>query len=129
MMAQIEGRPRTVSILPGVMLRVEGIAALLVTIALYAQTGASWWLFLALLFVPDLAFIGIAISREFATLLYNIVHTYTLPLLLGLAAVVLGANDLLPIVLIWGAHISLDRAVGYGLKYSLEPKNTHLDRA
>jgi hypothetical protein len=29
-------------------------------------------------------------------------------------------------VLIWAAHIGLDRFVGYGLKYSSQPSVTHL---
>jgi len=113
---------------PSLLLRIEGLVALLLSIFLYAQTGASWWLFLALLFAPDLVFVGIAISQEFGTWLYNIVHSYTAPLLLAFAALALDVHSLLPFALIWLAHISLDRTVGYGLKYSLQPKNTHLDR-
>jgi hypothetical protein len=32
----------------------------------------------------------------------------------------------LQIALIWGAHIGMDRAVGYGLKYADAFKHTHL---
>jgi hypothetical protein len=120
-------RPRFVT--PGGLLRMEGLVALAISISFYAQSGASWWLFLALLFVPDLAFIGMAISETFGTLFYNLVHSYTLPLLLAMAALALGATHLLPIALIWTAHIGMDRVVGYGLKYSLQPKDTHLNRA
>ena len=32
------------------------------------------------------------------------------------------------IAIIWFAHVGLDRAVGYGLKYASDFKDTHLGR-
>jgi hypothetical protein len=32
------------------------------------------------------------------------------------------------VALIWFAHISMDRTVGYGLKYPTSFKDTHLER-
>jgi hypothetical protein len=41
----------------------------------------------------------------------------------------LGESDVaLQVSLIWLAHIGLDRAVGYGLKYPTAFKETHLQR-
>jgi hypothetical protein len=41
----------------------------------------------------------------------------------------LGESDVaLQVRLIWLAHIGLDRAVGYGLKYPTAFKETHLQR-
>ncbi|KKB35215.1 hypothetical protein QY97_01956 [Bacillus thermotolerans] len=34
----------------------------------------------------------------------------------------------LAVGLIWSAHIGMDRAIGYGLKYSTHFKDTHLNR-
>ena len=47
---------------------------------------------------------------------------------LGLVAWLAGANAVLPYMLIWAAHIAIDRAVGYGLKYPGSFKDTHLGR-
>jgi len=40
----------------------------------------------------------------------------------------LGNAAMLPIALIWFAHIGIDRALGYGLKYTSGFKDTHLGR-
>jgi len=34
----------------------------------------------------------------------------------------------LPVALIWIAHIAIDRAIGYGLKYGERFKSAHLAR-
>jgi hypothetical protein len=53
-------------------------------------------------------------------------HSYIAPLLLGLIAHFGQVPVLLPIALIWIAHIGLDRAFGYGLKYGSAFGDTHL---
>src|ERR1039458_4151989 len=40
------------------LLRLEGLAVAAVSAALYARTGASWWLFAALWLLPDLSMLG-----------------------------------------------------------------------
>jgi hypothetical protein len=59
---------------------------------------------------------------------YNAAHTYVVPLALGALALAgqwpLGVQ----LALIWFAHISMDRMVGYGLKYPTAFKDTHLQR-
>ncbi len=49
-----------------------------------------------------------------------------LPLALALGASATGRADLLPFALIWTAHISFDRLLGYGLKYPTKFGDTHL---
>jgi Domain of unknown function (DUF4260) len=45
---------------------------------------------------------------------YDFVHTYALPVVLGAAGVVAGADAAVAVALIWLTHIGLDRAIGYG---------------
>jgi len=59
---------------------------------------------------------------------YNTVHTYVLPGALALSALLLHAQALLPIAVIWVNHIGVDRLMGYGLKYSDGFGWTHLGR-
>jgi hypothetical protein len=49
-----------------------------------------------------------------------------LPLVLALAGWALGLPGAVLVALIWGAHIGCDRALGYGLKYPVAFKATHL---
>jgi hypothetical protein len=59
---------------------------------------------------------------------YDLVHTYTLPVVLGAAGVVADADAAIAVALIWLTHIGVDRAIGYGLKYPSGFKDTHLQR-
>ena len=59
---------------------------------------------------------------------YNAVHVYVLPLTLLLAGFIAGLPAAMASALIWIAHIGLDRALGYGLKYATGFGDTHLGR-
>jgi hypothetical protein len=57
---------------------------------------------------------------------YNLGHSYPAPAVLGVLAVA-GSSPLWEAVaLIWFAHIGMDRALGYGLKYDDSFTHTHL---
>ncbi|KPF80142.1 hypothetical protein IP78_07600 [Brevundimonas sp. AAP58] len=110
---------------PGRLLRLEGLALLVVTCVLYEGTGLSWWWFAGLFLVPDLAFLAYGLGRGAGTLAYNLTHTEIGPAVLGLIGMtVLPAA--LPFALIWAAHIGWDRMIGYGLKYASSFDHTHL---
>ena len=108
------------------LLRLEGFAVAGLTFVLYARTGASWWLFAALWLVPDLSMLGYLYRPCWGARIYNAVHTYFLPSVLALFALVSRDASLLPIALIWINHIGIDRLMGYGLKYSNGFGWTHL---
>lgn len=113
-----------------VLLRLEGFALLLGALALYAQSGASWTLFAILFLVPDLSFAFYLFGTRIGAIAYNAVHSTLGPILLVLASRVAAGqtSGLLPIALIWFAHIGFDRALGYGLKYASGFGDTHLSR-
>src|SRR6185503_16241178 len=41
-----------------ILLRLEGLVVAVASLALYARTGASWWLFAVLWLAPDLSMVG-----------------------------------------------------------------------
>ena len=107
-------------------LRLEGAAALALSAACYFREGESGWLFVALFLAPDLSFLGFALGRRVGAWCYNLLHTYSIPLvLLALSA---WAPQLRPVALIWVSHIGWDRLLGYGLKYETGFGDTHLGR-
>ncbi len=55
-------------------------------------------------------------------------HTYALPLALAALGVLAGWDTAVQLALVWGAHIGMDRMLGYGLKYRTGFKDTHLQR-
>jgi Domain of unknown function (DUF4260) len=92
---------------------------------LYAHLGASWILFLVLFLAPDLSFIAYIFGPRVGAFVYNTMHTTVGPIVLALASQVI-AVPLLPIAIIWFAHVGFDRALGYGLKYASGFSDTHL---
>jgi hypothetical protein len=111
---------------PAWLLRAEGAALLVGATWAYALTGQSWWVFAALLLAPDLLMLGYLRDPRWGAALYNAGHTTLVPL----ALLALGWAAGLPLMwaagLIWAAHVGMDRAAGYGLKYARSFTATHL---
>jgi hypothetical protein len=113
---------------PRILLKVEYAALAVLAVTLYAREGESWWLFAVLVLAPDLAFIGMLGGQEAGAATYNLTHLAAWPAILAFVGV-LGEWDLpVSLALVWFTHIAVDRAIGYGFKYSLAKGNTHLDR-
>jgi CHASE2 domain-containing sensor protein len=110
------------------ILRLEGLAVAAISAILYARTGASWWLFAALWLAPDLSMLGYLGRPCRAARIYNAAHTYFVPITLAVCALLLKAQALVPIALIWVNHIGVDRMLGYGLKYQTGFGWTHLGK-
>jgi hypothetical protein len=112
--------------LPRLLLHAEGLAV--AATWLYFDAGYEWWLLLALALAPDLSMVGYVAGPRVGALAYDLAHTYVLPVLLGLTAVLAESDTLAKLALIWLAHIGVDRAIGYGLKYPGGFEETHLQR-
>ncbi len=113
---------------PLLVLRLEGAAVLAVSVLAYGRTDHGWGVFALLFFVPDLGMLGYLANPRTGAAVYNILHTYVLPLLLG-AFGLLGRHGMtFALAAIWTAHIDFDRMLGYGLKYPTGFGETHLGR-
>ena len=112
--------------MPGGILRLEGAALLVASVLAKAQFGQGWGLFAVLILAPDLSMIGYLRDPKLGAMVYNLAHMTVLPLTL----LAVGWNWSMPLAvglaLTWLAHIGMDRAVGYGLKYNDAFKHTHL---
>ena len=109
-----------------ILLRFEGACYAVAALLLYWQQGFSWWFFAALILVPDVSMVGYLAGPRAGAICYNIAHATLLPWALLLTAYFSGNTLMLSIALIWFAHIGIDRALGYGLKYATGFKDTHL---
>jgi hypothetical protein len=114
--------------LPALLLRLEGAALVAAAVLLYREHGASWLLFALLLLAPDLSMLGYLAGTRIGAMVYNIAHTTVLPIALVVTGVLTGSDLAISLGLIWLAHIGLDRAIGYGLKYPEAFNSTHLAR-
>lgn len=112
---------------PKPLLHLEGGALFALATLFFFQAGGAWWLYLLLLFAPDVAMLGYLAGNRSGSYAYNLVHSTVLPLAV-LATALLWTPELLPFALIWLAHIGLDRSLGYGLKYESAFRDTHLGR-
>ena len=114
--------------LPRVLLHAEGVAVSAAAIALYFHADFPWWLLVALVLAPDLSAVGYLAGATIGAAAYDAAHTYSLPVALAAAGLVVDADTAVQLGLIWLTHIGVDRAVGYGLKYPSGFKDTHLQR-
>ena len=116
---------------PVYLLRVEGLCVLICSCGAYqALFPHHWVMFACLLLVPDLSLVAYAVgSNGRASSAYNLVHSYTLPVLLGMFAVFNHRVLLGEMSVIWIGHIGMDRTLGWGLKYASSFNFTHIQSA
>jgi len=111
---------------PRTFLRIEGLTVFGLTLGVYLTLDGPIWLLVVLALAPDLAMIGYLAGPRVGSLCYNVVHTYTFPLVLGALGLWADVRIASLVALIWAAHIGADRLVGYGLKFNSGFKDTHL---
>lgn len=108
------------------LLKLEELGIFLFSIFLFSTLAYPWWLFPVLLFAPDLSMIGYAANPAVGAFTYNLIHHRAIALMLYVAGVWLSLPTISLIGIIMLAHASLDRVIGYGLKYSDAFEHTHL---
>ena len=111
---------------PKLVLRIEGAVLFAASIAVFALQGQAWWLYPALLLVPDIFMLGYLRSTRLGAVIYNLGHSYPAAALVTLTGYVVAATFTVAIGVIWFGHIGWDRMFGYGLKYGTSFKHTHL---
>jgi Domain of unknown function (DUF4260) len=114
--------------LPRLLLHAEGAAVSGAAVTVYFWAGHPWWLLVVLALAPDLAMLGYVAGQRVGAAVYDLAHTYVLPVALLAAGVMADSDAALRVSLIWLTHIGVDRAIGYGLKYPTGFKDTHLQR-
>jgi len=111
-----------------ILLRLEGLALFASMVLIYALWGGSWWIFVLLLLLPDISLAAYLAGPGTGAIIYNAAHSTLLPAALAALGLALGQPLMVSLATIWLAHIGMDRAVGYGLKYEAGFGFTHLGR-
>lgn len=114
---------------PKTLLRIEGLAAFLAALAVYFSLDGPLWLLAVLALAPDLSIVGYLAGPAVGSRVYNLFHTYTVPLAVAGLGVWTGTTFALLLATVWVGHIGADRLVGYGLKYEDDFKHTHLSES
>jgi|SRR5690606_39551448 len=110
------------------LVKSEEIALFFLCVFLFSLLNLSWWWFFALLLAPDLGMIGYVFGPKVGAFTYNLLHHRLVASVVALYALASGNVYWQLAAVILFAHISLDRALGYGLKFSDSFTNTHLGR-
>jgi Domain of unknown function (DUF4260) len=114
--------------LPRLLLRLEGLVLFACAIALYVREDYSILALVLLFLAPDLSFLGLAGGPRVGAVAYDAAHTYVGPILLASVSAIVEWDAGVMLGLIWLAHIGIDRALGYGLRYPDTFSETHLQR-
>ncbi len=109
-------------------LRIEGAAAFAAGLALYGWLGGPWLLVIPLLLVPDASAAGYLRGPRLGAMTYNAFHNWAIGLVVLGAGLAAGAAPVALAGAILVAHVGMDRALGYGLKYATSFHDTHLGR-
>lgn len=110
------------------LVRMENGVAFALSLYMYLQLDFPIWIFFALLFVPDCTMIGYMMNKKIGASIYNVGHSFLLPLFLAGSYLYVSNDYILMLSIIWAAHIFLDRLLGFGLKYEDSFNQTHIQR-
>lgn len=108
------------------LLKLEELLMALLGLYLFLALDVGWWWFLVLFFAPDLSMLGYLLGPKAGAWTYNLVHHKAIAVIVFMLGLVGQAQWLQAAGLILFSHSSLDRVLGYGLKYSDAFQHTHL---
>ena len=111
-----------------IFLILESVVIFIGALLIYLFLSGNWIIFLVLLFAMDIFAIGYIKNSRIGSIIYNIGHIYVWSIILIVIGILIDLNLLILFSLIWIAHISMDRAMGYGLKYPSDFKHTHMQK-
>lgn len=108
------------------VIRIEEAAMFGFSIVLFNQTDFAWWWYIALILTPDFGMLGYIAGSKTGAFTYNLLHHKAIALVI-LCIGWYFSNEWLELggIIIFG-HSSLDRILGYGLKYPDSFHHTHL---
>jgi hypothetical protein len=110
------------------LIKLEEAALFLLSICLLANLHFEWWWWLVWILAPDLSMLGYLAGNKIGAICYNIAHHKAVAVVLYLGGLYTYNETLMFAGLILLGHSSMDRAMGYGLKYFSGFNDTHLGR-
>ena len=108
------------------LLKLEELFLFGLSIFFFSKLDYAWWVYPALLFTPDLSMLGYLVNTQVGAATYNFIHFKALGIGIFIVGVFLASQPLQLAGLILFGHSSMDRVLGYGLKYPDAFKHTHL---
>ncbi len=118
-------------------LRLEEGAQFLFCLAVLIMNDVPWWAYPILVLGPDIGMLGYMVNTRTGAFTYNLLHHKGIAVIVYAIGVYINLETLFDVasntgnlvtlagVILFG-HSSMDRALGYGLKYGDDFKHTHL---
>lgn len=107
-------------------IKLEELLMFIGSIVLFSLMDYAWWVYLALILLPDIGMLGYLLNARIGAITYNLFHHKGIAILLIILAYYFQSSETMLAGIILFGHASLDRIFGYGLKYSDDFKHTHL---
>ena len=108
------------------LLKTEELFMFGLSIFFFSKLGFAWWWYALLLFAPDLSMLGYLAGPQFGAVTYDFIHHKALGISIFVAGMLFASPPLQLAGLILFGHSSMDRVLGYGLKYGDSFQHTHL---
>lgn len=108
------------------LISLEEAAMFALSIYLFNRLSFAWWVYVALILTPDLSMFGYMVNTRVGAWVYNFFHHKAVAIVVYIAGLYLSNEVAQLIGLILFGHSSMDRMLGYGLKYPDSFQNTHL---
>jgi hypothetical protein len=110
------------------ILKIEEAAMLAICLYGLYFFDCKWWAYLLLVFGPDISMLGYVAGNKAGAFCYNLFHHKGVALLLFGFGIYLKIPSVSIVGLILFGHSSMDRMLGYGLKYNEGFGFTHLGK-
>lgn len=110
------------------LIKLEEAGVLIISIFLLYKLNLhlSWWLYLILFLSPDIGMVGYLVNTKVGAITYNLLHHKSVGITLLIIGLLQPNNYFLFAGLLFLAHSSFDRILGYGLKYADNFKHTSI---
>ena len=110
------------------LIKLEEAAMFLLSIVLISRLPYAWYWWLVWILAPDLSMVAYLGGNRVGAIGYNIVHHKGVAIMLYLVGLFMSHPALEYAGMILFGHSSMDRGMGYGLKYFSGFQDTHLGR-
>lgn len=108
------------------VIKIEEALMFLLSYVVFTMLDYPWWLYLALILTPDIGMLGYIVNTKIGAFTYNLFHHKGVAIVVFIAGWYLGTDAMQLAGIILFGHSSMDRMLGYGLKFQDSFKNTHL---
>lgn len=108
------------------VIKLEEFGLFILGIYFFSLLDYRWWWFLVLILAPDFSMIGYVFGNKIGAISYNVFHHKGIAIIVYLLGVYYQQQEMQLTGVILFSHSSLDRLLGYGLKYETGFKSTHL---